>query len=152
MKNYLFLAMTIIAITFSSCKDGDDENKGSNQKVWINGYELGFHQGDKVLASITFLFFPENSGKEYVTSNNKVSVESEYAYSRLQENETYKMLRENNQMKLDDGTIVNTIYKFKTSIISGKTLEVDVPVGRYFVVAVGELFFTLHFHNSPTTS
>ncbi|GAA6258255.1 hypothetical protein F070042J6_41070 [Bacteroides sp. f07] len=135
MKNYLFLAMAVVAMMFSSCKNDDDENKNLNQTVWINGYELGFHQGDKVLASITFLFFPENSGKEYVTGNNKVSVESEYAYGCLQEEETYKMLQENNQMKLDDGTIVNAIYKFKTSIISGKTLEVDVPVGRYFVVA-----------------
>ena len=135
MKNYLFLAMAVVSMMFSSCKNDDDENTNLNQTVWINGYELGFHQGDKVLASITFLFFPENSGKEYVTGSNKVSVESEYAYSCLQEDETYKMLRENNQMKLDDGTIVNAIYKFKTSIISGKTLEVDVPVGRYFVVA-----------------
>ena len=77
MKNYLFLAMAVIAMMFSSCKNDDDENKNLNQTVWINGYELGFHQGDKVLASITFLFFPENSGKEYVTGNNKVSVESE---------------------------------------------------------------------------
>lgn len=134
MKNYLLLALTLLVVGFSSCKD-DDEKKESIQKVWINGYELGTYPGDKALAPITILFFPENSGKEYVTSNNKVSVESSYAYSKLPEDENYRMLRENNQMKLEDGTKVNAIYQFETLIISDRTLEVNVPVGRYFVVA-----------------
>lgn len=49
MKNYLFWAIAVIAITFSSCKD-DDEKDALSGTTWVCNEEVpGFDEGSRTI-------------------------------------------------------------------------------------------------------
>ena len=133
MKMKLLLIIAATAMVLTSCSKNDESNS-TEQKIWLNGYELATSNGDKVAAPITFLFFPENKEKEYSITTTKSNVSSLYEYTKLNEDETYTLLLEKQQIKLKDGTIVDALYEFTT--FDEKTLEKTISVGRYFVVAL----------------
>lgn len=133
MKKIMLLTAAIVALAFSACSK-DDETDSFEQKIWLNGYELATSNGDKEEAAITFLFFPENKGKEYSITTIKSNAHNLYEYTKLPEDETYTLLLEKQQIRLKDGTLVNATHQFTT--FKEETLEESIPVGRYFVVAL----------------
>lgn len=133
MKKSFFLAIVTITMVLSACSK-DDGSDSSEQKIWLNGYEIATSNGDKKVAPVTFLFFPENEGKEYSIATKKSNAANLYEYTKLSEDEIYTLLLEKQQIKLKDGTTVNATYEFTT--FDNETLEKTISVGRYFIVAL----------------
>lgn len=131
MRNVLFL-LAIITL-FVACSE--DNSLNNNQKIWIDGYTVQFPNSyKKESAQLKFLFFPENKGKKYNVKSIPSHTKEWYEYIKLPDDTTYRMLVDENCIKLTDGTKVKAINYFLST--KKKTKEIEMPIGRYFVVAI----------------
>lgn len=134
MKKFLLL---LFAIPFVGCSDKEDDySNKKDQELWLNGYvTTSSHiNADKESTIIRFLFFKEDQVEKFEGNNMKTGFESYYEYTQLTEDPIYTKLNNEGKLLLKDGSTIAPIFDIQTSS-NGKTKEVILPVGKYFVVA-----------------
>jgi len=130
MKKIIFIIS--FAFIFFGCGKNDDYSKKDKQELWLDGY-TGFY-GRYERDRLCFLFFSANNGEEYITKSYVLDKElSYYEYTKLAEDDIYARLIDEESIQKKDGTIVKAKYSFLSK--TEKTVEVVLPVGKYFVVA-----------------
>lgn len=102
--------------------------------MWLNGYTQWVSGGEVKSDIVRFLFFSANNNEEFEINNYPSGVTEYYEYIKLEEDKTYTQLLDKGELNLKSGKIVKLVLDTSTSS-NGKTKEITLPVGKYFVVA-----------------
>ncbi|PXV57129.1 hypothetical protein CLV62_1579 [Dysgonomonas alginatilytica] len=137
MRNILgFFLLTVLLLSCSS-EEEDFSNK-KDQALWLDGYTTSSSSvnSKKELAAVRFLFFDGNKAASFEGETRMTNVNTYSEYSKLPEDPIYSKLNKENKLLLKGGSTIDPVLVVKTSSISGNTIEVTLPVGKYFVVAI----------------
>lgn len=134
MKQFILL---LFFIPFIGCSDKEEDySNKKEQELWLDGYTTTSSSinADKKANIIRFLFFKEDQAINFEGKNYKTGFDSYYEYTQLTEDAIYTRLLDKGELLLKDGRSIKPLLDTQTSS-NGKTKEIVLPVGKYFVVA-----------------
>jgi len=129
--------LLLLAVLFAGCSsDDDDGTNKKDQELWLNGYitTSSASNSDKEADKIRFLFFDSDKASSFAGQAYNTGIDSYNEYTQLSEDPIYTKLIDEGKLLLSDGSTIIPVLD-KTTSSDGKTLEVILPVGKYFVVA-----------------
>jgi hypothetical protein len=119
----------LLAFLFIGC---DSEDEKTEQELWLLGFSALTPNSTYDKTSVEFHFFSANNNEKYKTESK--TFDGTISDYQALHDEIFDLLKDG-KMKLENGTIANSIRSVYVSGTSETYKTVTLPIGKYFIVA-----------------